>query len=84
VIILLLILSIGSLMEAGFEQILILQNDLVRSVSEIFDTYVYKNGIRGNKYSFTTAIGVFKSVVSMILLYSANKAAKLIGEEGLL
>ena len=84
VIVLLLILSVGSLMNAGFDQIQVLQNNIVRSVSDIFDTYVYRIGLRQGEYSFTTAVGLFKSVVSLILILIADRTAKLIGEEGLL
>lgn len=84
VIILLLILRIGSLMNAGFEQVLVLQNDLVRPISDIFDTYVFRRGLQMGNYSFTTAVGFFNSVVAFILLFSADSFAKFIGEEGLL
>lgn len=83
VIIILLILNIGSLMEAGFDQILVLMNDLVREVSEIFDTYVYIKGISQGSYSFTTAVNLFKSVISLILILGADRIAKIQGEEGL-
>ena len=84
VIVVLLILAVGRLMEAGFEQILVLQNDIVRDVSEIFDTYVYERGIQGGRYSFSATVGLFKSVVSLVLIYSANKFVTLMGEEGLI
>jgi putative aldouronate transport system permease protein len=84
VIAVLLILAVGNLMEAGFEQILVMQNDIVRNVSEIFDTYVYTRGIAGGRYSFTATVGMFKSVVSLVLIYGANKVVKLLGEEGLI
>lgn len=84
VIILLLILKIGGLMNAGFEQIYVMQNDLVRPISDIFDTFVYRRGIQKADYSFSAAVGMFNSVVSLILIFSANKFAKLIGEEGIL
>lgn len=83
VIVLMLILRIGNLMDAGFEQILVLQNDLVIDISDIFDTYVYRVGLRQGNYSFTTAVGLFNSVIAMILIYSSDRFAKLIGEEGL-
>ncbi|MDF2921612.1 MAG: protein lplB [Paenibacillaceae bacterium] len=84
VIIVLLILKIGSLMHAGFEQVLVMQNSAVRSVSEIFDTYVYQFGLRQGNYSFATAIGLFNSVVALILILLAQWVSKLFGEEGLL
>jgi putative aldouronate transport system permease protein len=84
VIALLLILRIGNLLAAGFEQILVLQNDLVRPVSDIFDTYVFRRGIQQGNHSFTTAVGLFNSVVSLILIVGADRFSKRIGEEGLL
>lgn len=84
VIVVLMILNVGFLLDAGFEQILILQNDVVKRVSDIFDTYVYRTGMTRGEYSMSTAIGLFKSVIALILIIGSNKIAKLIGEEGLL
>jgi len=83
VIVLMLILNIGWLMNAGFEQIQALENQVVRDVSDIFDTYVLRIGIQRGEYSMTTAVGLFKSIVSLILVFSADRIAKLMGEEGL-
>jgi len=83
VIVLMLILNIGWLMNAGFDQIQVLQNPIVRDVSDIFDTYILRVGLRRGEYSMTTAVGLFKSVVALILVISADRLAKLIGEEGL-
>jgi putative aldouronate transport system permease protein len=83
VIILLLILKIGQLMDSDFEQILVLQNPLVRSVSEVFATYVYRVGLGQAQYSFATSVGIFESVVALVLITSANYITKLMGEEGL-
>ncbi len=84
VVILQLILRIGSLMSAGFDQILILQNDLVRPVSDIFDTFMFRRGLQQANYSYSTAVGFFKSVVGLLLILGSDKFAKYIGEEGLL
>ena len=83
VIVLMLILNIGWLMNAGFDQIQALQNQVVQNVSDIFDTYVMRVGLQRGEYSMTSAVGLFKSVVSMILVFGADRVAKLIGEEGL-
>ncbi len=83
IIVLLLILRIGQLMNAGFEQVMVLQNPLVMEVSEIFDTYVYRVGLGRGEYSFTSAVDFFKSVVALILIVSADRFSKMIGEEGL-
>ncbi len=78
-----LILKMGRMMEVGFEQIYALQNDAVRSVSEVFSTYEYRFGLEGMQYSYTTALGLFKGVVGLIIVMLTNKAVKLMGEEGL-
>lgn len=84
VIVLLLILRIGWIMRAGFEQILVLQNGIVRDVSEVFETYVYRVGIGRGNYSFAAAADFFKSVISLLMVLAADRFAKAIGEEGLL
>jgi putative aldouronate transport system permease protein len=84
VIVLLLIMRIGWIMYAGFEQILVLQNPVVRDVSDIFDTYVYRVGLGRGQYSFTATAELFKSVTGLILILGADRFAKLMGEEGLL
>ncbi|MNG37663.1 putative multiple-sugar transport system permease YteP [compost metagenome] len=60
-----------------------LLNSLNREVAEIFDTYVYTAGIINGMYSYSTAIGVFKSVVGLILVVIANRLSKKFGEEGI-
>ena len=56
---------------------------LFRSRAEVFDTYIYTKGIRAGQYSFSSAAGMFKSVVGMILVLASDKIAKLFGESGL-
>ena len=84
VIVLLLILRIGWIMNAGFEQILILQNPLVMDISDVFDTFVFRVGLGRGRYSYAATAEVFKSVVSLILILGADRLAKALGEEGLL
>lgn len=71
----LLIMRFGSLMTVGFEKVLLLQNNLNYSVSEVIATYVYKNGIASSRpqFSYSAAIGLFQSLVNMILLFTVNK-----------
>ena len=81
VISLLLVLSIGSLMSAGFEQILVMQNSMVLDVSDIFDTYVLRTGLGRQDYSFATAVNLFKSVIgTALILFSDFFSRKLTGE----
>ena len=79
----LLIMNIGQILNAGFEIQYLLGNGLVQPVSEIIDIFVLKYGISLSNYSLATAAGIFKTVVSVILVYIANKFAKSIGEERL-
>ena len=78
-----LILRMGSMMDVGFEHIYNLQNAAVYDVSDVISTYVYRVGIRGAQYSYTTAIGLFQSVISLILVVSTNKITRMLGENSL-
>lgn len=82
VIVIVFILNVGKIMSAGFEQIFVLQNNYVLDVAEVIDTYVYKVGLLQLQYSFTTAVGLFKSVVGLILVIITNRIAKMVGEYG--
>ncbi|WP_233532187.1 ABC transporter permease [Paenibacillus alkalitolerans] len=79
----LLILQMGRMMDVGFEQIFTLQNAAVTSVAEVISTYVYKRGIVNLQYSYTTALGLFQSIVALILIVSVNRMIKAMGEKGL-
>ncbi|MCZ8523920.1 MULTISPECIES: ABC transporter permease [Paenibacillus] len=77
VIIIFLILAIGNLLNAGFEDILLIGvNPVLREVSDVIDTYVYRVGIQNSRYSYATAVGLFKAVISVGLLAVANYAAR--------
>ena len=82
VIITLLILKIGSTLDLGFEHMYLLLNSLNRSVAEIFDTYIYTAGLKNGQLSFSTAVGLFKGLVGLVLVMLANKLAKRFGEDG--
>ena len=83
VIVILLIFRIGDLLDAGFEQILLLYSPAVYEVSDIIDTYVYRSGLLNLKYSFATAVGLYKSILALILLLAANKLAHKWGHTGI-
>ena len=76
IIIVLLILNIGNIMSLGFEKIYLMQNDLNTSSSEVIATYVYKVGLLGANFSFAAAVGLFNSIVNLILIISANSISK--------
>ena len=89
-IITLLILRMGSFLDSGFDQIYLMLNSYNRDVATVFDTYVYDVGLTGTitapagttNYSYSATVGVFRSVVSLILVVTSNALAKLAGEEG--
>lgn len=82
VIVVMLILKVGSVLDTSFEHIFLLLNSMNKDVAEILDTYVYTAGLKQGQYSFSTAVGLFKSVVSFILVMGSNWLAKKAGEEG--
>lgn len=84
VIVVMLILQISKMMTIGLDAPLLLGNKKVMDVSEVISTYTYRIGIEQAKYSESTAIGLFQSVVNIVILFGADKFAKAIGEEGIL
>lgn len=78
VAVILLILNIGSIMSVGFEKVLLLQNPLNLQTSEVIDTYVYKLGFVSQipQFSYAAAIGLFRSLVGLVLLVAANTLAR--------
>ena len=81
-ILILLILRLGNVLDNGFEQIFLMLSETTYVVGDVFETYVYREGLLGGKYSYTTAVGLFKSVIGLVLVVGANKLAKKFGEEG--
>lgn len=77
------IMNCGNILNAGFDQIFMLYSSHVYDVADIIDTYVYRMGIINSDYSFSTAAGMFKSVVAFILIVIVNNIAKKTGNEGL-
>ncbi|MDR2043563.1 MAG: ABC transporter permease subunit [Clostridium sp.] len=71
-----MILAMGGVLNAGFDQIFNLTNSSVKGVADIIDTYVYELGIQNRDYSLSTAVGLFKSLIAMILVLSTNFIAK--------
>lgn len=83
-VIILLIMSIGHLISIGFEKQFLLGNNLVQEKSEVLDLYALNYGLGMGRYSFGTAINIFNSVVSLILLFTANGLFKKITKESIL
>jgi len=83
VMVIILILNVGNLLAVGFEKAFLMQNPLNLGTSEIIATYVYKVGLLNANYSFGTAVGLFNSVVNMVLLVLVNTVAKRIADTSL-
>ncbi|RRJ65724.1 sugar ABC transporter permease [Paenibacillus oralis] len=81
-IIILLILRLGNFLDSGFEQIFLMITPTNREVAEVFDTYVYTKGMTQAQYSYSAAVGLFKSFVGLVLVLGSNWLAKKFGEEG--
>lgn len=82
VIVILLILKLGHIMDVGFEQVFLMQNSAVSEVADVFDTYIYRVGVKQSQFSYTTAVGLFKAGVGLLLVITSNKAVKKLGGEG--
>lgn len=79
----LLILSTGRILNVGYEKILLMQNNVNLRASDIIDTYVYRMGLVSAQYSMATAVQLFKSIVSLILIVSINKLARTVSDNSL-
>lgn len=82
-IIILLVLRMGTFLDTGFEQLILMINPITRDIGEVFDTFVYTNGITQGKFSYSTAVGLFKSSIGLIMILASNKLANKMGEEGI-
>jgi len=81
-IVVMFILRLGKFMDTGFDQIFNMLNAMNRSVGEVFDTYIYQIGMIGGQYSYSTAVGFFKSIIALLLVIVTNHLSKKIGEDG--
>ncbi|WP_078900416.1 ABC transporter permease [Streptomyces sp. SBT349] len=82
IIILLLIMRLGDILSVGFEQLLLQRAAVGPEAAEVLDTFVYYRGVLGGDWGFSAAAGLFKGVVGALLVYSANKIAHRMGEQG--
>ena len=78
-----LIMNLGKMMNLGYEKVLLLYNGSTYETADIISTYVYRRGILGNSFSYATAVGLFQSVVGIVLLVMANKVSKKLSETSL-
>lgn len=82
-IVILLLLRIGNILDLGFEHIYVFLTPITYAVGDVLDTFQYRAGVIEGQYSFTTAIGLFKSVIGLVLLVTANKISNKITGDGL-
>ncbi|MBU5347187.1 ABC transporter permease [Paenibacillus lautus] len=82
VIVIMFILRFGHMLDLGFEHIFLLQNPMNQDVSEVFETFIYKTGLVQGDYSYSTAVGLFKSAVGLVMVLLVNRLAKKTGQEG--
>ncbi|WP_112237972.1 ABC transporter permease [Kribbella monticola] len=82
-IVVMAILTSGHLMDSGFEQIWLMTTSLNRDVADVFDTFVYYVGITQGSFSYATAVGLFKGVIGVVLIFGSNRLAKRLGQRGL-
>jgi len=82
-VITLLILNIGSFMAVGFEKILLLYNPLTYSTGDVISTYLYRIGLESSNFSYATAIGLFESLIGLVLVLSANYLSRKIANTSL-
>ena len=73
--VIMLIMRAGEIMDLGFEKAFLLQNNINLDYSEIIATYVYKIGIQGGQFSYSSAIGLFNNIINLVLLVVVNKVA---------
>lgn len=82
-IVILFILNIGKFMSVGFEKVLLMQNTLNSETSDIIQTFVYETGLLGGQHSFAAAVGLFDSVINIILLITVNQIARKVSSNSL-
>lgn len=75
-IILLLIMTLGNMMSVGFEKVYLLYNSAVYETADVIQTYVYRQGIQSNNYSYAAAVGLFNSVINFTIVFIANKVSR--------
>lgn len=82
-IIIMLILKIGSMLSVGYEKIILLYNPLIYNTSDVISTYVYRLGFESQEWSYTSAVGLFNSIINFLLLVSANTISRKFNETSL-
>ena len=76
-----LILKCGQMLNVGYEKVYLLQNSTILQSSEVISTYVYRSGIQGTQYSYSTAVSLFNSVVNATILIIVNQITRKLSKE---
>ena len=82
-IVILFIMRIGSLMNVGFEKVLLMQNNVNMGKSDVISTFIYRNGIQKGQFSYSAAVGIFNSLINLALLIGANMLTRRLGDSSL-
>ena len=77
-----LILNVGNLLNVGYEKVLLLYNDAILETADVIGTYVYRQGLQQQSYSYSTAVGLFTSILAMVMVLGSNWICKRLGQEG--
>ena len=83
IVVVLLILRLGRILSIDFQQILVLENPVVREVGDVIQTYVYRVGLQQGRFAFASAAGLFNTAVAAIMIFSSDRLAKRLGQRGL-
>ena len=75
-VIIMFIMRVGRIIDLAFEEVLLLQNDVILESAEVISTFVYRRGLIGADYSYATAVGLFQTVVALILVFTTNAIAR--------
>jgi putative aldouronate transport system permease protein len=82
-IVILFIMRVGDLMNVGFEKVLLMQNTVNMGTSDVISTFIYRNGIQKGQFSYSAAVGIFNSLVNLVLLVGANTFTRKLGDDSL-
>jgi putative aldouronate transport system permease protein len=82
-ILIMFIIKSGSMFRIGYEKVLLLYNPMTYEVADVFSTYVYRKGLLETNYSYAAAVGLFESVIALIMLLLSNRISKRAGGRGL-
>ncbi|MDT8715665.1 sugar ABC transporter permease [Clostridium sp. 19966] len=82
-IIIMFILAMGGLLNVGYEKIILLYNPMIYSTSDVISTFVYRRGLLENNFGYSTAVGLFNSIINFILIYATNKISRKVNDTSL-